>query len=315
MLEYDVFFVFLGVLGLWWGSDYAVDAAKRIASSLKISEIVVGLTIASIGTSLPEIFTNLAAGYSTLHGEDASGIAIGNIIGSNLGQITIILGILGLLGTFEIDGRALRRNGLMMVMALLLMFLSCVDGHVSPVEGITLAGIYLLYLLYLIREEKVFSKVRVHEHKSSLLIDLIKVFLGIVAIIFSANLVVGSGVTLATESGVPESLIGIFVGLGTSIPELTVSLRALGKKQGHLSLGNLIGSNITDPLLSFGLGAAIAGVSVSSKVLYFDFPYWFFATVIALLLLLNHLDLNKKESTVLISLYLFFIYLRLMFLS
>ncbi|GAF83076.1 unnamed protein product, partial [marine sediment metagenome] len=85
-------FIVLGLMGLLWGSDYAVNAAREIARKLRISELIVGLTIVSIGTSLPEISTNLLAGFSTLSGVDASGIAVGNIIGSELSQITILLG-------------------------------------------------------------------------------------------------------------------------------------------------------------------------------------------------------------------------------
>ncbi|MBN2014464.1 MAG: sodium:calcium antiporter [Candidatus Altiarchaeota archaeon] len=313
MVFYEVAFVFLGVLGLWFGSDFAVSAAKKIASMLNVSGLIVGLTIASIGTSLPEIFTNVMAGFSTLQGTDASGIAVGNIIGSDLAQITLLLGIVGMIATLHISKRSLRRDGGMMLFALILMFLVCVDGYVSQIEGVFLVVIYLSYVGLLLRQEGVLGKAHSYDKKGNLLLETSKCLIGIVVVIYSANLAVENGVSLATYMNISSSLIGLFIGLGTSIPELSVSIRALTKGSGTLSLGNLIGSNITDPLLSFGLGATVAGVTVTPMVLSFDFVYWMVATLIALLMLFNHMDLNKKESSVLILLYLLFIYLRIVF--
>jgi cation:H+ antiporter len=304
MVFYEAVFVFLGVLGLWFGSDLTVSAAKNI----------VGLTIASIGTSLPEIFTNVMAGFSILQGVDASGIAVGNIIGSDLGQITLMLGIVGMFATLHITRRSLRRDGTMMLVALALMFLASVDGYVSRFEGVTLVSVYVIYLGVLLRQEKLLEKVRSHKKgRGNIPLEALKCFTGIAIVIYAADLVVGNGVSVAVEMGVSNSLIGIFVGLGTSIPELSVSVKAIMRNAGYLSLGNLIGSNITDPLLSFGLGASIAGVNVSKDVIQFDFIYWLVSTLIVLLLLFNHMNLNRKESSVLILLYLLFIYLRIVF--
>ncbi len=315
MVLYESFLVVAGIIGLCIGSDIVVLAAKRIANRLQISPLFVGLTIASIGTSLPEIFTNLMVGFSNLQGTDASGIAVGNIIGSNLGQITLILGIVGLFSTLHIDKRAMRRDGFMMFIALFLMFLVCFNGSVSRIEAVSLIVVYFIYLGVLIKQENVIEKIELQKEKGSLLIDFLKCMAGILVIVYAADLVVANGINLASAAGVTDSLIGIFVGLGTSIPELSVSLRAIMKDSGRLSLGNLIGSNITDPLLSFGLGATVSTVTVTSQILHFDFIYWMAATLIALLMLSTHMDLNKKESAILILLYVLFIYLRIMFFS
>ena len=313
----EIFFIILGLLGLWWGSDFAVEAARRIAVKLRVSDLIIGLTITSIGTSLPEIATNVMAGFSTLAEEDASGLAVGNIIGSDLGQITLLLGIVGFMATLTIPKRALKRDGFMLFIALILMYITASDGYVTRGEGILLVFTYIIYLIYLLNQERILrnNKTKKESGKGShkLGIDLIKTFVGLTVVVAGAYLIVENGVSIASRMGITESLIGIFVGLGTSIPELTVSLRAIKQKAGELSLGNLIGSNITDPLLSFGLGASIAGVSVTSSVLHFDFVYWMAATAIALLLLYNHMNLNRKESSVLIILYLLFIYLKVMF--
>lgn len=310
----ELVFIIIGLGGLLWGSDYAVNAAREIARKLRISELIVGLTIVSIGTSLPEITTNILAGFSTLSGVDASGIAVGNIIGSELAQITILLGIIGLIATLHIPQRSLARDGFMLFMAAILMYLTAIDGFVSRSEGVLLVLTYVIYLAYLLTQERARIQRTPEEARDYKLgADILKTLIGIIFVIIGAHLIVKYGIMIAVGYDIPESVIGLFVGLGTSLPELTVSIRAIHKSAGSLSLGNLIGSNITDPLLSFGLGASIAGVTVESIVLKFDFVYWIMATCIALLLLYNHLNLNWKESSILIILYGMFLYLRLTF--
>ena len=196
----------------------------------------------------------------------------------------------------------------MMFVAMFLMFLAAIDGYVSRFEGIMLVVVYILYLGILLRQEKLLEKFKSRgDGRGNLVLETLKCFIGIAIVIYAANLVVGNGISVATKIGMSSSLIGIFVGLGTSIPELSVSIKAITRDAGYLSLGNLIGSNITDPLLSFGLGASIAGVTVSKDVIQFDFVYWMVATVIVLLLLFNHMNLNRKESSVLILMYLLFL--------
>ncbi len=311
MLEYVL--IAAGLVGLWLGSDYAVEAAREVASKLGVSDLVVGLTVTSIGTSLPEILTNVMAGFSTAAGVDASGIAVGNIIGSELAQITLLLGLVGFIATLTIPRDSLKRDGRMLFMAVLLMYATAFDGYVSRLEGVFLVLCYVAYLGFVFHQENRASRRRGVKRDYNILVDLVKTFIGLVVVVYSANLVVSNGVEAATELGIAASIVGLFVGLGTSIPELSVSLRAISKKAGTLSLGNLIGSNITDPLFSFGLGASIAGVTVSEIVLRFDFIYWMAATAVALLLLYNHLDLNRNESSVLIIMYLLFMYVRLAF--
>lgn len=277
-----------------------------------VSELVVGLTITSVGTSLPEISTNISAGLLVRQGIPSSGIAVGNIIGSCMSQTTIILGTVGAFATLYIQKRALRRDGTAMLFALFAMYIAAVDGMISRLDGVVLVLLYIGYLAFLIKQEKVEAKEEVP--KSRIIGDLTRTLGGIGVVIFSAWVVVENGVDIAQNLGLPIYFIGILVGLGNALPELTVSLRALSKKAHTLSLGNLIGSNITDPLLSIGIGASISGFSVASTLLTFDFVYWGFSTVIALTLLWNHMEINRKEASILIFLYLMFIYIHLMVL-
>lgn len=132
-----------------------MEAARRIAVKLRVSDLIIGLTITSIGTSLPEISTNIMAGFSTLAEKDASGIAVGNIIGSDLIQITLLLGIMGFLATLTIPMRSLKRDGFMLFLSLMLMYITAVDGYVSQGEGILLVLVYIVYIIYLLNGERV----------------------------------------------------------------------------------------------------------------------------------------------------------------
>lgn len=300
----------LGIIGLWFGGGIIIPAAKRISERMKISEIVIGLTVVSIGTSIPEIATNITAGYSNLQGVEASGIAIGNIVGSCLSQITLVIGIVGLFATMYITHRSLKRDGFMMIFAILAMTLAAIDLHITQLEGMILVGIYLAYIIYLLKGEKIFVKTRrpsAKHHKN--ILDLVLILVGTTIVVIAATLTVNNGVTIAKALGAKEALIGILVGLGTTLPELSISLKAALEKS-KLSIGNLIGSNITDPLLSLGLGASIAGFSVTKETMIFAVPFWLIGSIIALLLLHNHANLNKNESAVLILIFTLFIYLQ-----
>lgn len=303
-------FLILGLFGLWIGGDIIISPAQRIARRFKVSEAVIGLTIVSIGTSVPEISNNLTSGFSNLAGMEASGIAVGNIVGSCLAQITIIIGIVGFFATMYITERSLKRDGLMMMAALMAMTLAASDLVITRLEGFILVATYLTYLIFLLRGEKIFIKTkRKMDHKENLK-DVLIILGGVLIVIISANLVVKNGVQIARILGVREVLIGVFVCLGTALPELSISLKAAFEKAGALSIGNLIGSNITDPLLSLGAGASVAGFSLVNQTLIFDIPFWILCTGIALLLLYNHTNLNRAESSILIILYGFFMYLQ-----
>lgn len=300
---------------LVWAADLTVDAAGAVARRLGISTLVIGLTLTSIGTSLPEIATNLAAGWSSAGGTDASGLAVGNIVGSNLTQITLLLGVVGLVRPLSLERKRLYRDGGAMLAALLAMWLVCADGDASQVEGFVLVGLYAVYLVVVLvadrREGPDRRELEPHGAERPLWQELLRVALGLGLVVLSARLLVHSGVAIARDLGVGELTIGFLVGVGTSLPELTVALRALQRGASGMSIGNLVGSNITDPLLSFGLGATLHPVTVEASALRLDFPAWLVSTVVALVFLHADEDLHRKEAAVLVLLFALFAWLRL----
>ncbi len=302
--------------GLVWSADRVVASARELSVRLGVHPLVIGLTITSVGTSLPEIGTNVAAALSGARGIDASGIAVGNIVGSNLGQITLLLGIAGLVAGLHVPAYSLRRDGGAVLGALLAMFVVAVDGVVGRAEGVVLVTLYLGYLAYLVWDERRRRRPRPERRRPSrgrgaTWTHAVVVAIGLAAVVLCSELLVGRAVAVGRGLGADETFLGILVGLGTSLPELTVSLRAIRRDDGALSLGNLLGSNVTDPLLSFGAGATIHAVSVSERTIRFDFPWWFLGTTAALLLLSNDRDLDRREAGVLLMIFGMFLYLRL----
>ncbi|PIN80959.1 hypothetical protein COV16_00085 [Candidatus Woesearchaeota archaeon CG10_big_fil_rev_8_21_14_0_10_34_8] len=302
-----LFFIIIGVLGLWWGSEIVVNAAQRIAHRLKISQLIIGLTVIAIGTSIPEIATNIASGISVSQGNPASGIAIGNIIGSSLANITLILGICGLFGIFYYKKIKMMRDGTVILGSIIIIFIVALDLVITKQEGIILMLVYLGYLLYMCMQEKVFIKTANSKNHHHTLFDIFISMLGIGIVIVSSYFVVNYGVNFAESLGIKTTLIGLFVGLGTSLPELTISLKALHSKAHGLSLGNLLGSNITTPLFSLGAGASVAGFVVLPQTLLVDIPFLLFGTLMALMFVFNK-RLTKQEAAVLILFYCFFMY-------
>lgn len=301
--------VIVGLVALIFASEITVERSRRIALKLGVSELLIGLTVVSIGTSLPEIFLNIMAGVYRIQGLETSGIAVGNIVGSCLAQITLILGMSGMVATLYTPKRSLKRDGGMMMAALVLMYLAAFNGVISRLEGITLALIYIVYLYYLFRVEKDLKAKPVKKGNLPVL-DLLILVGALLFVVLSSSVVVSEGMSLATILGVSPFIIGILAGLGTSLPELSISVGALGRGAKSLSLGNLIGSNITDPLFSLGVGAAVAGFAVEIPAITFDFVYWGFSSIVAMLLLWNHMDLNRKESYILILLFIMYAYLK-----
>ena len=308
----------LGLIGLWIGAILIIESAKKLAVRIGISQTLIGLSIISIGTSLPEIMTNVISGIGKAHGTELSGIAIGTNIGSCLTQITLIFGLTSLFGKIHAKKKILKRDGLMVLFAIALMFLMGLDGIISRVEGFLLIVIYLSYLFYICKDEHVISKVNEEfNHKDTRAANIrtfIFMLIGIFLLLYASNLVVDNAVALSEAWGVAQSFIGVMiVGVGTGLPEFSTAITGILRKAEGVSLGTLIGSNITDPMFSLGSGAIFSGFAYAKNLLFFDTPFWFFATIIALLLLRRNMQLERNEGVVLIGIYLLFVFLKIKF--
>ena len=210
----ELFLMILGFLFLWKGSDLTVDASKNLATKFGISHAVIGLTLVSVGTSLPEIFTNIYTGLRVNAGAEVSGIAVGMILGSQISQITFILGAAALVGIMYTNKFTFKRDVPMMFVAIAMFFMVGLDGQVTRVEGAMLITIYLVYLFMINKQDNVAGNIKNelknHNHKE---INTAKqggiALLGLVILIIGGIFVVNNAEVIASEFGISNTLIGI----------------------------------------------------------------------------------------------------------
>ncbi len=313
-------FILLLSLGLLvFSADFFIEGAKGLARRGGIPEVVIGLTIVSIGTSLPEILVTSTAAMDSSGDPGIADFAIGGILGSILVQITLILGIVALSRGLEIRPSWLKRDGQVMMLSLLLLALFLLtDYGLSRLEGIFLSFSYFFYISWLLYNRKTIEQQEFDGEVTELkglswtgAAYFVMVIIGLSLAVFAASYLVEYACDIAIRLNVPHSIIGTTVsGLGTSLPELTIALMAAKRSQG-VAIGTLIGSNITDPLLSIGSAAVISPLYISAEgvdmIIYLILPSAIISTLIALLMMRTSYKFKRWEGISLISVYFIFL--------
>ncbi len=305
-------FIVLGLAGLWIGTKWIINASLGIAKRFNLSHSFVGIAILAVGTDLPEVFVSVNAAIRQLGGTESSGIITGNAIGSSISQITFILGMAGLLLNFTVTRRDLVRDGITLLASIGLLFFFGMDGVVTRWEGALLLAVYLLYYFILVRTSTNNTDDNSGEKdRSNLALALFLIF-GFIVLVFSSHLVVENAMALAEKWGVAQSFIGIaIIGLGTSLPELAVTIGAAVRRSGGMCVGNIIGSNIFDGLIPIGLGGVISTTAIERDLVVFDLPVLAGMTLLVLLFLRSKRGISKAEGIVLITAYVLYIVLKL----
>jgi cation:H+ antiporter len=317
MLNFLLFF--LALFLLWLGAECVIKAALKIAKSLALSEGFIGLTIVAIGTSFPEIVISVTGAVQNLQGGDTSQIVIGSVIGSGMANLALVLGTLGLFKVIRLKRTQLLFDVLMLVLSTTVFYLVSQDGLITRQDGILLILFYLVYLIFLnrqnLKKQLAHSKKKIKKNskktKKVKLIYFAQLILGLIILTKASQLVLDNGVVIAENLGVNEMLVGILlVGLGSSLPELMVSMSAVLKGSTALSLNNLIGSNILNVFLALGISSTVSTWEVSRQVVRFDIPYLLFTSIIAVLFLFSKNKFQRNESLLMIALYAIFIVLK-----
>ncbi len=315
-------------------ADFFVDGAKAMARKMGLSELIIGLTVVSIGTSLPEILVTgqsaLAASISPEEREYLA-LAVGNIFGSVLIQITLILGIVIIVKPLDLEPGWLQRDGFMMVSALVLLtLLLWFDNTLSRLEGGLLASGYVAYITYLIslsrrqkgeQKETVVSENEDETDEEELqdwagMSIIVCMVLGLGAAVLASDRMVHSASFIAQRFGVSEAVIGTTIAAaGTSLPELAVGMAAAYRSSG-VAIGTLLGSNITDPMFSIGIAALIYPITFSAETVgasnYVDIRYWIIpgaliATFMAIIFMWSSSKFKRYEGYILVSTYMIFL--------
>ncbi|OIP80352.1 hypothetical protein COW94_04270 [Candidatus Peregrinibacteria bacterium CG22_combo_CG10-13_8_21_14_all_44_10] len=315
-MQSEILIMIGGLIGLWLGSNLVVSSGKSIAHRFGVSEMLIGLTIVSIGTSLPEIMVSIFSGA-----REASDIAIGSMVGSCLAQITLILGIAGLIHKITADEKALRIDGVMLLISIALFWIMLfTGGHMTQIEAVLLIAIYISYLIFTTKHDHLAKQaVDLGEHEPQgypFGVRILFLLIGIALLIVSADIVLDHSILIAQAYGLSESFIGVMiVGVATCLPELSTAVTGAIKRSPGIAIGTLIGSNITDPLLSTSLGALFHGFEADLSMLTFDIPFWFVSSVAALLLLhRKRLTLSRGEASILVAIYALFVSVKLFLL-
>jgi len=296
--------------GLWVGTELTISGALSIAKRHSLSEFFIGVVVLSLGSDLPELAVAIDAGIKNSLGGNVSGIVVGTTIGSIVGQIGFVLGVTGLLGYLVLPRRYIYRHGVVLLGANISLFLTALDGSVGRTEGLILITLYMVYVFAVLRGEKLETGERqvVAERRVSPWVLLV---LGLLVVIGSSELTVESVLTLANRFQISDAFISvIIIGLGSSLPELSISVAAIMKGKAQLSVGNIIGSNILDTLLPIGITAVISPVLFDRAFLLFDLPFIFLLTVFTLSLFVRVRGLQKKEAGILLALYLFYLLIK-----
>ncbi|MFX1394131.1 MAG: calcium/sodium antiporter [Promethearchaeota archaeon] len=334
MLLFSVLFLIIGFFGLYFGARFVIISLENIADRLNISHIMVGLTILSIGTSLPEIAVSIMGGIDKILGIDPNidGIVIGNKVGSFMTQITVIIGILAVSQPIFVSKWELRREAPMLFISVLIFLFFSLDGILTQFEALLMILIYLIYLIIVIWSERRLQKIKIESNyiekerldavsfepvksprkKSSTPRDIGIFLSGLIILIIAAELTLLSAHDLSKEFHIPENVIGILiVGFGTSLPELVADLTAIRRGSFGIAVGDILGSNICDILLATGLGAIIINFNVPLIILVFDVPVLFLALCLALYLLWTEKTLKRWEGGLLIGFYSVYVILKL----
>lgn len=303
-------------------ADFFIEGAKGLAYRAGLPEVVIGLTIVSIGTSLPEILvTTTSAADMRFRAADPTfaDFALGGIFGSILVQITFILGVVVTFRGVKIRPSWLKRDGVIMLGSILLLtFFLKTGGVLTSLEGLILVSLYGVYIYWLLSNREEIMREEMTEEKATERVSnwttasyIAMVTLGLLLALFAAHHLVEIASDMAVRLEVPHAVVGTTVsGLGTSLPELTIAFMAAKRSEG-VAIGALIGSNITDPLLSVGLAAMVFPLSLTPEgaplTMNLIIPATILGTMVALGMMRSQYEFKRWEGIVLIFFYLIFL--------
>lgn len=286
MIGYDIGLLILGLVFLIFGGDLLVRSAVSFAEKFGVSSFLIGVTVVSFGTSIPELMVSIQAAM-----DQAADIAIGNVLGSNIANIALVLGVSVVIRPLSVTTNTYKLSWWVMLISSLLFILFLLDNVITKMEGLLLIAGLFFFIIFSIKrnipnEESITSKINIQT-------GILFFVLGAIGLYFGSELFVESAISIASFFNVPKFVIGItVVALGTSLPELVTSIVALMKGQNNISLGNLIGSNIFNVFAVLGITSLIQELGTSSILLFLDF-----GVMLAVILVFGYqLFIRKKIS-------------------
>jgi cation:H+ antiporter len=288
------------------GAELLVRGASRLAAAAGVSPLVIGLTVVAFGTSTPELAVSVDAAW-----RGASGLSLGNVVGSNILNVLVILGLSAVVAPLVVASQLIRREVPVMIGVSLLLFALALDGSVGRIDGLVLTAGIAAYTYLSIRASRHESAAIRTEYDAAfgrrparLAADAVLVVAGLGVLVVGTEWVVGSAVAIARTLGVSELVIGLtLVAGGTSLPELATSILAALRGQRDIAVGNIVGSNIFNILGILGVSSLIVPVAVSPATLWFDMPVMIAVALACLPIFLSGASISRWEGAAFLAAY------------
>ena len=307
----NIFFIFLGFLLLVVGGEFIVRSSVALSLKFNISKFVIGMTVVSFATSLPELIVSVNAALN-----NSPSIAINNVIGSNIANIGLVLGLISILGKITVDNYFYKRDWpWMFFFSLLMWFFISQDSVLQKHEGLILFLILIFFTLTIIKKSNYL------DFKGSIDDELLKtsnfkifiwLIISSITLYFGSEFLVDGAVNLAKQISISEAVISVtIVAIGTSVPELAASLVAIAKKEEGISVGNLIGSNIYNIGSVLGITAMIKEIPIAEEIIQRDIIWMLiFALIVIVLAIIPRKNyLTSFKGLIMFSMYLYFIFI------
>ncbi len=301
----------IGLILLYTGSEFLVRGAASTAMLFAVRPVMIGLTIVAFATSAPELIVSLIAAV-----KGSGDISVGNILGSNVINIALVLGISALIKPVEINRQITKFEIPYMVFASLVFWILCLDGTIGYKDGLILISMLIVFLIYGIKNAKDNENDKdknehVVDRKSkfkSIFLNTAMLLIGLAGLAKGADMVVNSAIHIATGIGLSQAFIGIsVVALGTSLPELAASAVAASKGESDISIGNVVGSNLFNICLVMGMVGLLSPMKIDKNLLDFEFPLMFLISVIMLAIAFFKHKITRKTGAFFIIFFILYI--------
>ena len=305
----EIVWLLVSLVILYYGAEGLVFGASSLAKRIGISPLVIGLTIVSVGTSMPELLVSIKA---SMNGQGA--ISIGNVLGSNMFNFGLILGLSAIIYPLSVKRQLLKLDVPVMVLTSVLFLLLYLDFEISRLEALLMLLILISYITYLFKTSKKEKKdnqdsdIKLTKHWS---LDIIFFVVGLVALAFGSELLVENSVIIAERLGMSEAMIGLtIIAAGTSMPELATSVVAALKKRSDIAIGNIVGSNIFNILLILGVAGLIQPIS-TPEIDYMD-TLFVVALGLVLWIFMKYSSLIRRwQGAIFILMYILYFWIKL----
>lgn len=301
----NILFIVIGIVLVLWGADRLTDGAVAVAEKMKMPQIVIGLTIVAMGTSMPEFCVSL---ISALKG--TSDLAVGNIVGSNIFNTLLIVGVSALVAPMSIMKTTVRKDIPFALVASALLLIMCLDGDISRIDAAILFVMFLIFMYITLRGAKVQGTDVEEKEKKSMAtwLSVVWILVGLACLIGGSNLFVDGATAVATKLGVSEAVIGLtIVAGGTSLPELATSVVSARKGNSGIAIGNVLGSNVFNILAILGLTGVISPMTLKGITMT-DLSMMVISIILIWLFSFTKYKIERWEGAILTVVFVGYIY-------